>query len=101
MAPLRRIQQQVDEARFERLSQFLRQPTWEATNNGAERVGRGFRHQQAPQFTLRTEAAIEGALKAGAYLHREEVIGTVRSEVGRCNRGRKPRGQEEELRLAA
>jgi hypothetical protein len=101
VAPLRRIQQQVDERRFGRLSQFLRQPTWEATNNGAERMGRGFRHQQAPHFTLRTEVAIEGALKAGACLRREEVIGAARPAVSRCQRGRKPRGWEEELRLAA
>ena len=101
VAPLRRIQQQVDEARFERLSQFLQQPAWEATNNGAERMGRSFRHQQAPHFTLRTEAGIEGALKAGACLHREEVSGTGRPDVGRCHRGRKPRRRTEGLCLAA
>jgi hypothetical protein len=101
VAPLRRIQQQVDAARFERLSQFLRQPVWEATNNGAERMGRGFRHRQAPHFTLRTEPAIAGALKAGACLRREEVIGMGRPDVSRCNRGRNPRRRTEGLRLAA
>jgi hypothetical protein len=101
VAPLRRIQQQMDEARFARLSQFLRQPTWETTNNGAERMGRDFRHHQAPHFTLRTEVAIAGALKAGACLQREEVIGSVRPAVSRCQRGRKPRRRTEGLRLAA
>jgi hypothetical protein len=101
VAPLRRVQQQVDEARFERLSQFLRQPAWEATNNGAERMGRDFRHHQAPHFTLRTAAAIEGALAAGACLRREEVVGTARPDVSRCHRGRKSRRREEGLRLAA
>jgi hypothetical protein len=111
VAPLRQVQQQVDEQRFGRgtrhgSSQFVRQPSWEATNNGAERTARQFRHHQAPHYTLRTAAAIEGALTAGACLHREEVIGAVRPEVSRCHRGRKPRRQAglrqvEPLRLVA
>jgi len=36
---------------FERVSQFLHNPEWEATNNGAERGGRAFRHRQAPRQT--------------------------------------------------
>jgi hypothetical protein len=100
VAPVRRVQQQVDEARFERLSQFLRQPAWEATNNGAERMGRAFRHQQAPHFTLRTATAIDGALRAGACLRRAEAAGAARPTAGRCTRGRKPRRREGLLRAA-
>jgi transposase len=39
VAPLRRVQERMT-MEFERLSQFLRNPHWEATNNGAERAGR-------------------------------------------------------------
>jgi transposase len=52
---LRKIQQQVTPAKFEQLSHFLQQPEWEATNNGAERTGRVFRHRQAPHFKLRSQ----------------------------------------------
>ena len=45
LAPLRRVQQSVDPGRFERLSCFLHHPSWEATSNGAERMGRTFRHR--------------------------------------------------------
>jgi len=48
--PLRRVQAQVDAEQFDRLSAFLDHPGWEATNNGAERMGRAFRHTQAPPF---------------------------------------------------
>jgi transposase-like protein len=104
--PLARVQRQLDPTHFDRLSPFLREPTWEATNNGAERTARLFRHRQAPHFTLRTETAIEGALKMGACLHREEVIGQVRPAARRCQRGRRSRPQAEvrpirPLRLAA
>jgi transposase-like protein len=104
--PLARVQRQLDPTHFDRLSPFLREPTWEATNNGAERTGRLFRHQQAPHFTLRTGTAIAGALTAGACLHREEVTGAFRSAASRCQRGRRSRTQGEvrpirPLRLAA
>lgn len=52
--PLRRVQARVDAEQFGRLSAFVDHPGWEATNNGAERMGRAFRHTQAPHFTLRT-----------------------------------------------
>jgi hypothetical protein len=100
VAPLRRAQRAVDAARFAKLSQFLRQPAWEATNNGAERMGRTFRHQQAPHFTLRTPAAIDGALKAGAVLQRERVAAPARLTAGRCARGRKPQRRAEVLAAA-
>ncbi len=60
--PLRRVQARVDAEQFDRLSAFLDHPGWEATNNGAERMGRAFRHTQAPHFTLRTPEATDGAL---------------------------------------
>jgi hypothetical protein len=53
VAPLRRVQERMT-AQFERLSPFLRNPRWEATNNGAERAGQALRHRQAPHFNLRT-----------------------------------------------
>lgn len=104
--PLARVQRQLDPTHFERLSPFLREPSWEATNNGAERAARLFRHQQAPHFTLRTAAAIDGALTASACLHREEVIRPARPVASRCQRGRRSRPHAEvrpirPLRLAA
>lgn len=60
---LQKVQALITPTRFARLSQFLRHPHFEATNNGAERMGRAFRHGQAPHFRLRTEAAIEGGLR--------------------------------------
>jgi hypothetical protein len=94
VAPLRRVQERMT-AEFERLSHFLRNPCWEATNNGAERAGRSFRHRQAPHFNLRSRTAIEGAIvvmacqkKAAATTHRQ-------GELARCSRGRKPHQQME------
>lgn len=43
--PLARAQRQRDPAHFERLSHFLDEPTWEATNTGAKRTARLFRHR--------------------------------------------------------
>jgi hypothetical protein len=40
VVPLHKILAAVDGPRFAQLSQFLKHPTWEATNNGAERAGR-------------------------------------------------------------
>ena len=94
VAPLRRVQERMT-AEFERLSQFLRNPDWEATNNGAERTGRAFRHRQAPHFNLRSKTTIEGTIvvmacqrKAAATTHRHR-------EIARCSRGRKPHQQIE------
>jgi hypothetical protein len=91
VAPLRRVQQKMDEARFTKLRQFLREPRWEATNNGAERMGRSFRHQQAPHFTLRTATRLEDDLKVEAFRRKEESGASTRSVARRCSRGRKPR----------
>jgi hypothetical protein len=94
VAPLRRVQERLT-TQFERLSQFLRNPRWEATNNGAERAGRALRHRQALHFNLRTGRAIEGAIvvmacqrKAAATTHRHR-------EIAQCSHGRKPHQQME------
>ncbi len=89
--PLRRIQEQMTEVKFESLSHFLRHPTWEATNNGAERVGRAFRHQQRPHFRLRTEAAIENKIKVTACLRKHAATRSPARPFHTCQRGRKRR----------
>ena len=91
LAPLRRIQQSIDAARFEKLSQFLRDPQWEATNNGAERMGRTFRHRQRPHFNLRTTTSIDEALKVRACLHHEAVTVPSLTLGNRSHRGRPSR----------
>jgi len=91
VAPLRRVQEKVDAARFTKLSQFLREPQWEATNNGAERMGRAFRHQQAPHFTLRTTATLADDLKAEAFRRKEACQSLGGATARRCARGRKAR----------
>jgi len=62
LAPLRRALTHITPERFVHLSQFLRHPSWEATNNGAERAGRSFRQRQGPHFNLRSIVSIDGAL---------------------------------------
>ena len=86
---LQRIQERMTEAKFERLSQFLRHPEWEATNNGAERAGRAFRHRQAPHFNLRSKEAIEGALVVAACKKKETATQAPIWGANRCLRGRK------------
>jgi transposase len=99
VAPLRRVQERMT-AQFEHLSQFLRHPHWEATNNGAERAGRAFRHRQAPHFNLRTGPAMEGAIVVMACQRKAAATTERHREVARCRRGRKPR-QQMEVRTAA
>jgi transposase len=99
VARLRRVQERMT-AQFEHLSQFLRYPHWEATNNGAERAGRAFRHRQAPHFKLRTGAAMEGAIVVMACQRKAAATTCQQQEVARCRRGRKPR-QQMEVRAAA
>lgn len=99
LAPLRRIQQSVDVPRFERLSRFLANPTWEATNNGAERMDRTFRHVSAPHFTLRTPTSIDQALKVRACLGKEAATLQAPLPANRSRRGR-PR-RDLPMRLAA
>ena len=90
VAPLRRVQERMT-AQFERLSHFLRNPRWEATNNGAERAGRALRHHQAPHFNLRTGPAIEGAIVVMACQRKAAATTRRHREIARCSRGRKPR----------
>jgi hypothetical protein len=90
VAPLQQVIKAVDAARFEHLSHFLKHPTWEATNNGAERVGRRFRHLQGPHFNLRTTQSIEQALTAQSYQQYETATQPARPPSGRSGRGRKP-----------
>jgi len=94
VAPLRRVQERMT-AQFERLSPFLRHPHWEATNNGAERTGRAFRHRQAPHFNLRTESAMEGAIVVMACQRKAAATGGAHPDVARSRRGRKPNTQRE------
>jgi hypothetical protein len=91
LAPLRRVQQSVDPARFARLSHFLTEPTWESTNNGAERMGRSFRHRSAPHFNLRTTQAIADALKIGAFLKKTAATAPTPVPASRSARGRPQR----------
>ena len=68
LAPLRRQLQHLDVDHFRRLSAFLGDPTWEPTNNAAERGGRTFRHGQHPHFRLRSSTTIDADLKIRAQL---------------------------------
>ncbi len=88
---LHKIQQQVTPAKFEQVSHFLRHPEWEATNNGAERTGRAFRHRQAPHFNLRSKTAIDQSLTVTACLHKETVTAPAAQGLHHCQRGRKKR----------
>jgi hypothetical protein len=78
----------LDGAQFARLSHFLRQPAWEATNNGAERAGRAFRHGQGPHFNLRSAPSIDDLLKARACDHKERATAAPARPHGRRTRGR-------------
>jgi hypothetical protein len=89
LARLRRLLERMDEERAAKNFAFLRNPAWEATNNGAERRARQFRHLQAPCFGLRTEAAIAGTLKVDA-LRGQTRRGGLPAQVGRSGRGRRP-----------
>jgi hypothetical protein len=92
---LRRVLIQMSDDRFTALSQFLRQPRWEATNNGAEREGRAFRHGQAPHFNLRGVASIAGTLKVRMQQRMEMATAPPPAPVAQSTRGRRP------VRLAA
>ncbi len=99
LTPLRRARVQITPDRFVHLRQFLRHPAWEATNNGAERAGRGFRQRQGPHVNLRNVASIEGALKIRAS-RRNETADTTPPPVALCRRGRWLDGRIED-RVAA
>jgi hypothetical protein len=52
LEPLARLQARFGEAQFLKISEFLRRPEWEATNNAAEHSARAFRHLQAPHYNF-------------------------------------------------
>jgi hypothetical protein len=89
VSQLRHAQEQINAAKFGHLSQFLHHTEWEATNNGAERTGRAFRHRQAPHFNLRTEESIDRALKVASALRKEHATTTLSTPLHTCQRGRK------------
>lgn len=91
IAPLRRVQERMSVAHFEKLSQFLQHPAWEATNNGAERAGRAFRHRQAPPFNLRKPESVEGALIVAACQHKAAATAQAAAPIHTCQRGRQGR----------
>jgi hypothetical protein len=89
LAPLRRQLQHLDADHFTRLSAFLRDPTWEPTNNAAERGGRAFRHGQHPHFRLRSATTIDADLKVRAHLQRQRFCSPPPSRLHHCQRGRR------------
>lgn len=88
---LHRLQQRVTPAKFAQMSQFLRRPAWEATNNGAERAGRTFRHRQSPHFNLRDKETIAASMTVAACLWKEAVTAPPMGPLHTCQRGRKKR----------
>jgi transposase-like protein len=88
---LRRVLNRMTDARFEHLSPFLRNPRWEATNNGAERTGRAFRHGQAPHFNLRVQASIEGSLVVDICQRKMATHNAPAEHTSCATRGRKRR----------
>jgi hypothetical protein len=86
---LRHLLERMTDEKFERLSQFLRNPAWEATNNGAERGGRAFRHRQAPHFNLREKEHIAVAINVTACLRRSATLRPSIPRFHRCQRGRR------------
>jgi transposase-like protein len=88
LAPLRRQQQHLDDDHFVRLSAYLQNPTWEPTNNAAERGGRAFRHGQHPHFRLRLVKSIEADLKVRAFLKKERFCQPPPGRLHYCQRGR-------------
>ncbi len=91
LKPLVRLQARLGEEHFQKVSSFLRSPQWEATNNGAERSARGFRHLQAPHYEFRRTQSIEDAIKARAQLARRPSTAAQSPPPGRCARGPKAR----------
>lgn len=86
---LHRIQEQATPESFVKLSQFLRDPHWEQTNNGAERTGRQFRHRQGPHFNMRSEATIAMSINVAAVLHKEASVAPCLPRLHTCQRGRR------------
>ncbi len=91
---LRRVLARVPQTHFIKLSHFLRHAHWEATNNGAERSGRGFRHEEAAHFELRTARSLADTLTAQAILQKERCTRPAGRPHERKTRGRLPALQE-------
>jgi hypothetical protein len=85
---LRRAQERMTAPKFEHLAQFLHHPEWEATNNGAERAGRAFRHQQGPHFNLRKPESIQHSIDMTARLRQEAATRPPPAPLHTCQRGR-------------
>jgi transposase-like protein len=101
LKPLRQLIQLISPQRFSKLSVFLLNPKWQSTNNGAERMGRAFRHRQAPHFNLRKLETIEADLKVEAFSKKDLV---ERHETGAkvitfCQRGRRSRQTDKRVEL--
>ncbi|MBU0495526.1 MAG: transposase [Chloroflexi bacterium] len=90
---LRRAQERMTAAKFEHLAQFLRHSEWEATNNGAERAGRAFRHRQGPHFNLRKPESIQRSIDVTAGLRKEAATRPLLEPLHTCQRGRQRRRQ--------
>jgi hypothetical protein len=85
---LQRIVEAMTTAKFTQLSHFLCKPGWEATNNGAERTARSFRHRQAAHFNLRSADAINAAVGISAHLQHEKKRQPGSQPFHTCQRGR-------------
>jgi transposase/transposase-like protein len=95
VSQLRHVQGKMTETKFERLSQFLRHPEWEATNNSAERAGRAFRHLQAPHFNLRKKESIENAINVTVCSRMNAALQSLSQPFHTCQRGRKQRQEHD------
>jgi hypothetical protein len=84
------LQARFCEEHFQKVSRFLEQDGWEATNNGAERTGRAFRHLQRTRYNFRKPGSIEDAIRARALILKTRSTPTEEEpSPGRCARGRK------------
>jgi lambda repressor-like predicted transcriptional regulator len=88
---LERLQARVDEEHFLKICRFLEQDHWESTNNGAERMGRAFRHLQKRRYNFRKSESIRRVIEVGACISKEEKLHKEEVVPGRCARGRKAR----------
>lgn len=96
------LQARLCEEHFLKISRFLEQDEWEATNNGAERMGRAFRHLQRPHYNFRKPRTIEDAIRVRAWYTKEQSsTSTEGLPLGRCSRGRKARRASSEMPTAA
>ena len=88
---LQRVVEAMTAEKFAQLSHFLGNAGWEATNNGAERTARTFRHQQAAHFNLRSADAISAAVGIAAHLQHEKKRQPESQPFHTCQRGRHKR----------